>query len=179
MEDTGFFVPEGKLTRLTTLYTVSKEGKLVQNPDENKLEYSKKPSFLSGGGGLLSTINDYMNFSQMLLNKGELNGKRILSPKTVELMTMNHVPSQVMPIKLSFLLDGHGFGLGFRVLMDIPQSATLGSLGAYGWFGIDGTYFYIDPIEDLIGILMAQFIGPNLYPSVKEFQVLMYQSIMN
>lgn len=178
MKDTGFFVPEGELNRLATLYTVSKEGKLIPS-SANKLEDSKKPSFLSGGGGLFSTIEDYMIFSQMLLNKGELNGKRILSPKTVELMTMNHIPYQVMPIKRGFLVDGHGFGLGFRVLTDIPQSATLGSLGSYGWFGFFGTYFYIDPKEDLIGIFMTQFHGPDSYPGVKEFQVLMYQSIIN
>jgi CubicO group peptidase (beta-lactamase class C family) len=177
MKNTGFFVPEGELNRLATLYTVSKEGKLKPY-SANKLEDSKKPSFLSGGGGLYSTIDDYMIFSQMLLNKGELNGKRILSPKTIELMTMNNLPYQVMPIKLGFLVDGHGFGLGFRVLTDIPQSATLGSLGSYGWFGIFGTYFYIDPKEDLIGIFMTQFRGPDSYPGVKEFQVLMYQSIM-
>jgi CubicO group peptidase (beta-lactamase class C family) len=178
MKNTGFFVPEGELNRLATLYTVSKEGKLMPS-NVNKLRYSKKPGFLSGGGGLFSTIDDYMIFSQMLLNKGELNGKRILSPKTVELMSMNHVPNQVMPIKLGFLVDGHGFGLGFRVLTDIPQSATLGSQGSFGWFGIFGTYFYIDPKEDLIGILMTQFRGPYSYPGVKEFQVLMYQSIIN
>jgi CubicO group peptidase (beta-lactamase class C family) len=178
MKDTGFSVPEGELDRIATIYRVSNEGKLVPNPNIDKQRYSKRPTFFSGGGGLFSTIGDYMNFCQMLLNKGELNGRRILSPKTVELMTMNHVPDQAMPIKLGFLVDGYGFGLGFRVLTDISKSAALGSFGAYGWFGMYGTYFYIDPKEDIIGIFMTQYRGPVSYPGVREFQVLMYQSII-
>ena len=184
MEDTGFFIPKTKLSRLMTLYQLSKDGRLIPVKNENKLKYSKKPNFLSGGGGLLSTPFDYLLFSQMLLNKGELNGTRILSPKTVELMCMNHVPDVAMPISmnfppLEFLLKGHGFGLGFRVLTNKTESGSLANVGAFGWFGAYDTYFYIDPKEELIGILMTQYQGLPYYPLVREFQVLMYQAIIN
>ncbi len=183
MEDTGFYVPEEKLERFAPLYGMSEQGVLHirEIPDTSK--YSRKPSFLSGGGGLVSTVPDYMRFAQMLLNKGELGGSRILSPKTVELMTMNHVPANAMPLKIGapayeFLVKG-GFGLGFRVLLDVADSSRPGSIGTYGWAGAYDTSFWIDPEEEMIGIIMSQFRAPPPYPAVKEFQVLMYQSIVD
>jgi CubicO group peptidase (beta-lactamase class C family) len=114
----------------------------------------------------------------MLLNKGELEETRFLSRKTVELMTVNHLTSELMPIELGGeYLSGYGFGLGFRVLLDVGQCQTLGSVGNFGWFGAANTYFWIDPNEELIGILMAQF-QPNSYHLISDdFRVMAYQSI--
>ncbi len=183
MEDTDFYVPEEKLERFATLYGFSEQGvlQIIENTDTSA--FSKRPSFLSGGAGLVSTVPDYMRFAQMLLNKGELEGRRILSPKTVDLMTMNHIQIQALPLRIGFpeiefLVQGCGFGLGFRVLLDVAGSSRPGSKGTYGWAGGYDTYFRIDPKEELIGIIMSQFRWPHPYPSIKEFQVLMYQSIV-
>jgi CubicO group peptidase (beta-lactamase class C family) len=119
----------------------------------------------------------------MLLNRGELEGTRILSPKTVDMMTVNQLPAQAMPLSTNipangWIVNGWGFGMGFRVLMDPVAAGSAASLGSYGWFGIRNTFFLIDPKEQLIGIFMAQFTPPPLYPGVREFQSLMFQAIV-
>jgi CubicO group peptidase (beta-lactamase class C family) len=119
----------------------------------------------------------------MLLNKGELDGTRLLSPTTVNMMTTNHVPLSALPMtygnsKYDWQIDGCGFGLGFRVLLNPPAAGSAASPGSFGWFGIHDTYFLVDPKLDLIGIFLAQFTGPPIYPAVREFQTLMFQSIV-
>ena len=136
----------------------------------------------SGGTGLVSTNLDYMRFAQMLLNKGELDGTRLLGRKTVELMTANHLPNELIPIRMGdFTLHGYGFGLGFRVMTDVPQSAMLGSAGEYGWSGAAYTYFWIDPKEELIGLFMSQFFPSRdlLAPVRETFRVLAYQALID
>ena len=187
MKDTGFVVPADNLSRFAQLY--SPEGTKIE-PGEawepvfsSKLEvadpeisrdYIEGGGLESGGGGLVSTAEDYMRFSMMMLNGGELNGVRLLSPKSVELMTRNHLGD----IPGAWGQPGLGFGLGYAVLMDIGQSGELGSDGAYYWGGAAGTRFWIDPEEDLIGIFMVQSL-PHQTTLADEFRVMTYQSIVD
>ena len=116
----------------------------------------------------------------MLLNKGVFEGTRLLSRKSVELMTQNHLPSSLLPLKYgSVEIAGYGFGFGVGVLMDVPKSAQLGSEGSYGWEGAANIYFWIDPKEELIGLIMTQFQPLSCYPIRGEFRVLTYQAIID
>ncbi|MCP5107928.1 MAG: serine hydrolase [bacterium] len=175
MKDTGFYVPKEKLNRFAARYGL-KDGhlKVIEKPGTSNK--TKAPKFLSGGGGLLSTAPDYIRFAQMLLNKGQLEGVRILGRKTVELMTMNHLPDEFLPIHP--VLSGKGFGLGFAVLVDVPRFQITGSEGEFEWRGIYNTFFWVDPAEELVAILMTQFSPYLYYPVHDEFRVLTYQAII-
>jgi CubicO group peptidase (beta-lactamase class C family) len=127
---------------------------------------------LSGGAGLTSTARDYGRFAQMLLNGGTLEGVRLLSPKSVELMTMSHT-SDLPGGGLTG--PGIGFGLGFRVVVNAAETQTLGSAGMYGWGGIYGTTFWVDPKERLVAVMMVQRY-PNS-PVAAAFQPLVYQAL--
>jgi CubicO group peptidase (beta-lactamase class C family) len=179
MEDTFFQVPESKSARFGTNNIRDKEGKLsvFDRPESGK--YTKDVTFFSGGGGLVSTPMDYMKFSQMMLNGGELNGVRLLSPKTIELMSTNHLPDGVNEAGLGERPGDAGilgFGLGFGVLMDQPLT-TLGSKGTYSWGGAATTIFWIDPEEELVGILMAQMMN-NPYQLRLQIKNLVYQAVI-
>ena len=180
MEDTGYFVSKEKLNRVSSVYSLDANSgiKVLTNPEINNV--SAPVTFFSGNGGLLSTSTDYMIFSQMLLNKGEFNGVRLLKSKTVDLMTANHILNERMPNDDFFgpLLAGMGYGLGFAVLKENHQSNFIGSAGSYWWAGSANTYFYIDPKEDLILIFMTQFVPNFYYPICKEFRELVYKSII-
>jgi CubicO group peptidase (beta-lactamase class C family) len=176
MEDTGFYVPEEKIDRFAELYKHGKEDGLERDDTLYWGNFTKRPRFLSGGGGLVSTASDYIRFCQMMLNGGELEGTRLLGRKTVELMTANHLPKEL--ISQGSMTKGHGFGLGFGVLMDVAQSEVLGSEGEYMWGGAASTGFWIDPEEELIGILMTQFMPYN-GRFTREFKVLTYQSVVD
>jgi len=142
-------------------------------------EFSKNVTFLSGGGGLISTTNDYIQFCKMILNKGELNGARILSPKTIELMIEDHlkfIENKYGSITLPN--NGTGFGLGFSVVKNIAEKKILSSKGTHGWGGMAGTFFGIDPKEDMIFILMIQLIDFNDLEISNRFQTMVYQSIV-
>ena len=149
MNDTFFYVPDDKLNRLVTLYDGKPAGLRAISPAR---EMRGSQTFFNGAGGLSSTAEDYARFCQMLLGNGSFNGARLLSRKSVELMTANHIGD--IPIWPD--LAGYRFGLGFRVLTDVGKSGVLGSLGSYGWGGAFGTYFFIDPKEEMFGILMIQ-----------------------
>jgi CubicO group peptidase (beta-lactamase class C family) len=136
-----------------------------------------------GGGGLVSSASDYLKFAQLLLNKGALGNVRLLSPKTVELMTMNQLPARGMPLAatlktLDTFVHGYGFCLGLRVLVDVPASGSLGTLGSFGWAGARNTFVWIDPKEDLVALLMIQYAPWRAYPIDKEFETLMYQAFV-
>jgi CubicO group peptidase (beta-lactamase class C family) len=137
--------------------------------------YARPTKNPSGGGGLVSTTSDYLRFAQMLLNKGELDGVRLLGRKTVELMTTNHLPDGVHP----FDDAASGFGLGVSVLMDLGKSQMLGTIGNFGWGGAANTNFWIDPKEELIGILMLQFMPGDTYPVTPDFHILTYQALVD
>lgn len=182
MDDTFFEVPDDKEDRFVTNYTTNaKTGELqvIDHPSMSK--YCKKVTLFSGGGGLASTAPDYLAFSKMLLNGGTLNGKTILGPKTIELMTQDHCTEIAYsgngPVVLPAM--GHGFGLGFTMTTDLAGSAALGSEGAYGWGGAAGTYFRIDPKEDMIYIMMIQLMPYNHLQAREKFQTLVYQAIVD
>jgi len=180
MEDTGFYVPEAKLGRLAATYGPVENGGLELLDAPATSQYSKPPRFLSGGTGLVSTASDYMRFAQMLLDGGELDGVRLLSRKTIELMTINHLPDELIPIQLRpHTLHGCGFGLGFRVLVNVAQAGRLGSEGEFGWGGAASTSFFVDPKEELIGLLLTQLMPSRYYPIRDEFKVLVYQALID
>ena len=176
MKDTGFNVTKDNLKRCAALYGPAEEKgiEVKEAPDEKT--FCRPVRFLSGGGGLLSTADDYMIFSQMMLNKGEYNGVRLLKQETVDLMTRNHIEQKILQSE-EWDLPGMGFGLGFAVQMD--QSYSPSSVGTYQWSGAFNTFFWIDPSEQLACILMTQFIPYSAYPSlIKEFKDLVYRSIV-
>ncbi|TAL66656.1 MAG: class A beta-lactamase-related serine hydrolase [Bacteroidetes bacterium] len=181
MKDTDFYVTIDKIERVAAVYAPADSIgiKVIMKPDTNNISIPVK--FLSGNGGLVSTATDYMIFSQMLLNKGKYNGVRLLGSNTVDLMTSNHISNEIMPDDDFFgqLLSGMGFGFGFAVLQDNIQSNIIGSKGSYWWSGSANTYFYIDPKEELILILMTQFVPNFYYPVCKEFRELVYQTIVD
>ncbi len=179
MKDTHFYLPKSKLDRFAANYQPddknNKKIKLAEAPNAES-RYVKEPHvYFSGAGGLVSTAADYFRFHQMMLNGGELDGVRILGRKTVELMTANHVGD--LPIWLTG--PGYGFGLGYSVVKDIGMAGQPGSVGNYGWGGAFCTYFWVDPVEDLIGIVMTQ-VRPYDHLNIRqEFQVLANQAIVD
>ncbi len=181
MSDTSFFAPEEKLDRLATVYG---EGKGGIAPLHNPLvdRHARPHTLFSGGGGLVSTGTDYMRFCQMLLNGGVFGDQRLLAPKTVEMMRSNHLADALKPFAVgqSNASDtkGCGFGLGFRVVMDIAQHGIIGSNGIYSWGGAASTAFWIDPQEDLVAILLTQFMPSSYYPLRREFQIATYQAMV-
>lgn len=193
MIDTNFFVPAQKKSRIATMYglpDLGEQGMSLSRLLEfwnrgfnEKIDVSStypdsnQDSFARGGHGLFSTVVDYFRYCQMLLNGGKLNGHRVLGRKTVELMFMNHIPLTLLPFKVAEPPDyGYGFGLGSRVLLNVAESQKPGSVGEYGWAGVAKTYFWVDPVEEIIGILMAQSMMQFDEPE-KDFQVIAYASL--
>ena len=170
MVDTAFSVPDEKADRYMTLYEPSEDDG-IQVLENAPVSSGPRSFFHSGGAGLQSTAADYLRFCQMLLNDGELDGVRLLGRKTVELIRVNHISDDWQPLERT----GCGFGLGFAVVMDVAETHGPGSEGTYSWGGLASTTFWIDPVEDLIGILMTQLIGDS--PFHAQFRVLAYQAI--
>jgi CubicO group peptidase (beta-lactamase class C family) len=178
LRDTFFRVPKDKISRLSELYGLTEEEQLGVVGPQTGGDYHKVRRD-SAGHGLVSTVSDYLRFCQLILNKGELDGVRLLSPKTVELMRINHLPVKVLPLMMSNLpWLGIGFGLGFSVLMDVAQSDQRGSLGSHGWGGWASTHFWIDPVEEIIGILLLQYVPSGTYPITYDLRNAVYQALM-
>lgn len=171
MVDTAFYVPPEKMNRLVEFYYRDKDGKTVKHP--GVADYSKPPVFPSGGGGLVSTASDYMRFCQMLLNGGTLDGQRILSPLSVKLMRTNMLPEAARTMS-----PGTGFGLDFAVIEDPASGGGYGGEGTYFWGGYAGTWFWIDPVYQLIVIGMIQERGDELPDFRALSRSLTYQSIV-
>ena len=176
MNDTDFYVPAEKAERFAQIYTYDEEGNLAPSEMFGAAnDYMVDPVFKSGGGGLVGSTMDYLKFTQMMLNGGELNGVRILSPLTVDLMHRNQLP-RGMPDNI-LGAPGTVFGLDFAVVTD-PVEAESFSAGEYYWGGAAGTWFWIDPVEDLIVVGMIQQWGQGL-PNVRALsRQLTYQAIM-
>ena len=174
MKDTGFHVPPEKIDRFAGVYAYDEDGGIFVPEDfeERNKHFLEPATFFSGGGGLVSTATDYMRFCQMLLNGGELDGVRILSPLTVELMHRNQLPRDIPEMR-----PGTGFGLDFAVILD-PVEADGISQGEYYWGGAAGTWFWIDPKEELVFVGMIQQFGRGR-PDVRSLsRRLTYQAIV-
>ena len=175
MEDTFFEVPPGKLNRFAANYRYQggKQRRVLADPPNEKSKFAGPVTFFSAGGGLVSTAADYWKFCQMLLNGGDYNGVRLLGRKTVEWMTRDHLPAVLEDPKPNF-----AFGLGFRVILDVPSTKAPGSEGEYSWEGAAGTIFWIDPEEDLIAVMMIQLMS-SPYNLKREMKSLVYQAIVD
>ncbi len=182
MVDTSFHVPADKVDRFAANYSPDENGGLKQIEDPQKSRFLA-PRLCSGGGGLLSTAADYMRFCQMMLNKGELDGVRLLGRKTVELMTANHLRGDMadmgQPRFSESAYTGIGFGLGFSVMLDPAKAQILGTPGEYAWGGAASTAFWIDPAEQMYVILLTQLMPSSSYPIRRELRVLSYQAIVD
>ncbi|MBN1888592.1 MAG: beta-lactamase family protein [Thermoflexales bacterium] len=179
MVDTAYYVRRKKAERLAVIYEyVDKSGKLkpIKAPVPKR-----RPAFPSGGAGLISTVGDWARFAQMLVNGGELDGMRLLSPRTVGLMEMNHASEALLPIRFypaDLRNEGYGLGLGMRVLMDVSRAGRAGSVGTFGWDGAFGTDFWIDRKESLFGLLLLQHYPNNRFPIHQQFKALVYQAML-
>ncbi len=183
MGDTGFLVPEDKIQRFTSTYILNESGALeVTDPAQNS-PYQKERLFLSGGGGLVSTTNDYQRFVDMLSNEGAAGGNQIIGRRTLELMTMNHLPEGKLLNEVGrstfseTALAGMGFGLGFSVLMDPAANAGLGTIGEFAWGGAASTRFWVDSVEKISCIFMTQFMPSSYYPIRRELTTSVYQAL--
>jgi CubicO group peptidase (beta-lactamase class C family) len=181
MVDTDFHVPPAKADRLAACYSLTPKGVVLQD-DPRKSPYLAPPSFISGGGGLVSTARDYMRFCQMLLNGGELEGARLISPKTLELMGANHLPGgqDIATMSKSLFSEsayaGLGFGLGFATTIDPAATLIPASKGDLSWGGAASTFFWADPREQLAVVLMTQLLPSSSYPIRRELRTLVYSA---
>jgi CubicO group peptidase (beta-lactamase class C family) len=195
MRDTGFFVPAHKAHRFAACYSADPQGgmtfhaagrkgdHLTLQDDPTTSSFLSPPSLISGGGGLCSTAADYLTFCRALLGGGELGGVRLLGPRTLALMTTNHLPGgRDLPAMSRSLFseatfNGVGFGLGFAITIDPAQTLVPGSAGEYSWGGAATTSFWIDPAEELICIFMTQVLPSSAYPVRRELRTMIYAGI--
>jgi CubicO group peptidase (beta-lactamase class C family) len=186
MRDAGFYAPEEKRDRFATLYKADADGKLVVDPAAccGMREYKVQPTMPSGGGGLVSTTEDYYRFAQMFLDHGQLNGVRILAPSSIQLMDTNHIPVSMLTgeyhIGTQFLRPGFGYGYNGAVeynpqLDDLPDGK-----GTYVWGGAAGTWFWIDPTNDVVFIGMIQRMMADSSPNLEYMsRALVYQALVD
>ena len=183
MVDTDFHVPAAKHERFAANYNAGPGGKLVLLDDPAKSRYLAPRRVNSGGGGLVSTASDYLRFCRFMLNKGELDGVRLLGRKTVELMTSNHLGGDMADMGMPRFSEspyyGIGFGLGFSVMIDPAKAHILGTKGEYAWGGAASTAFWCDPQEDMAVVLLTQLMPSSTYAIRRELRVLSYQAIVD
>jgi CubicO group peptidase (beta-lactamase class C family) len=186
MDDTGFYVPPSKAGRLATLYAKGHDGKLVSVDDAKTSGFLKRPYVATGSGGLTSTIGDYFRFAQMLCNDGELEGTRILSPASVDLMLSNHLrPDQLgqLASTATFGFGGGGAGMGFgyggAVIENVAQTGGLGSDGLYTWGGAGSTTFFVDRKNDVVAVLVTQLRPSGTYPLFDALKQMVYQALIH
>jgi CubicO group peptidase (beta-lactamase class C family) len=185
MVDTGFSVPEAEAHRLSANYAWTPKDPLLCFDDPATSTYLTPPTFLSGGGGLVSTAHDYLRFASMLANRGELDGRRVLGRKTVEYMALNHLPGGVdlaamgQRVFSEVSYDGIGFGLGVSVVLDPARAGVIGSIGEHGWGGAASTMFWIDRSEELVGMILTQLMPSSTHPIRRELKALVYQALVD
>ncbi len=177
MDDTAFVVPADKRDRFAANYARPNGTlQMIDSPVDG--QYTQPPRWLSGGGGLTSTASDYIRFAQMLLQDGVLGDVRILASETVRAMRSNRLPEALVPLQLgTYLSPGHGFGLGFAVVVDAESSPEPDNDGVFRWAGAANTYFWIDPAAELIGMVWAQLNPFAAYDLEREFQTLVYEAL--
>jgi CubicO group peptidase (beta-lactamase class C family) len=184
MKDSGFQVRPAAAERFAACYQFVKPAAFRLQDDPQKSRYHRRPAFLSGGGGMVGTIDDYHTFARMLLGKGELGGARLLGRKTVEYMATNHLPGNCdlaamgQPVFSETPYEGIGFGLGFSVVVDPAAANVLDSPGEFAWGGAASTYFWIDPVEEVIAVFITQLLPSSSYPIRRELKTLVYQALV-
>ncbi len=186
MVDTAFEVSADRIDRFATLYGYREEDPLAQLETNDRSPFISSISGIpvrlhSGGAGLVSTANDYWRFAQMMLNRGEMDGRRILAAETVALMTTNQLPGKLLPLSFNSVapgpFNGYGFGLGYAINMDPSNTAAAGSRGDFGWGGLADTYCWVDPEQALVAILMQQYIPSLHHAGRKDFRNAVYQAL--
>jgi CubicO group peptidase (beta-lactamase class C family) len=182
MHDTAFFVDEAKAARLAQCYVSTPEGKLTP---AQLASFREPPAVPSGGGGLVSTAADYLRFCECLRRGGELDGQRLIGPKTLWLMRQNHLPDgrDLADVSLSMFTEatykGVGFGLGFAMTTDVARTAIAGSKGEYWWGGAASTAFWVDPVEDICVVLLTQFMPSTLYPIRRDLRTMVNAAVID
>jgi CubicO group peptidase (beta-lactamase class C family) len=177
MVDTDYTVPPEKVDRIANLYGLTEKGPLELIETGADSEHTKDVRLFAGGHGLASTAADYLRFAQMFLNRGELDGVRILGRKTVDLMILNHLLPSMLPIAAPDPQPGMGFGLGFYVVMDLAQLRMMGSIGDHGWGGAADTHFWIDPQEQIVAIILQQYMPTRVNMTLVDYRTLVYQAL--
>ena len=184
MDDTFFAVPDDRNGRLASLYTKTPEGGMKLLEDASGSAYRKgEVRQFSGGGGLISTVDDYLRFAEMQRQGGALGDIRLLGPRTMRLMASNHLPGDLASMgqkvfsEVSF--EGIGFGLGGWVMLDPARAQTLGSPGDFGWGGMASTVYWVDPVEELVVIFLTQLTPSSSYPNRKELRALVYSALVD
>ena len=185
MVDTGFHVPDDKVDRFAASYRRNSNKQLVLVEDPEQSAYRKPPSLPAGGSGLVSTGDDYLRFCRMLLRGGELDGARILGPRTVEMMGMNHLPGGGDLAEFATGgfgetgFEGMGFGLTVAVGLGPQRTQSLGTAGHYTWGGFASTTFWVDPAEDLTVVFMTQLIPSGTFNFRDQLQAIVYSAIVD
>lgn len=179
MKDTGFFVPDEKKCRFAQNYIWNEEaGRLAVYEDSHLGEYyGEDVAYESGGAGLVSTIDDYSHFAQMLLQKGEYNGRRILGKKTVEFMAQDRLTREQKADYNWDSLVGYGYGCLMRVLVDQGAAGTIASLGEFGWDGWTGNYVTIDPADDMVLLYFIQRCNSGTTPLLRKLKMAAYAAL--
>ena len=183
MSDTGFYVPSSKIQRLSSNYEYREGQEPILVDDANTGSYINPPTLFSGGGGLVSTLDDYMAFCKMVLGRGSLAGHRILSRKTLDLMSSNHLTNGKDLRSCAYgrwsetSYTGVGLGLGFSILLDPAASQVSGSKGELAWGGAASTAFWIDPLEDMAVVFLTQLLPSSTYNVRRELRSLVYSAL--
>ena len=184
MVDSGFVVPEAQRDRLAALYTPTPGTRVAMRVDTMGNRALEPPVCLSGGGGLVSTAADYHRFALMLAGGGELDGVRLLGPRTIRYMASNHLPGGVdlttfgRPLFSETTFDGVGFGLGVSVTLDPVKAKVPGSVGDYGWGGAASTAFWVDPVNELTAVFLTQLLPSSAYPIRSQLKQLVHQALL-
>ena len=184
MVDTHFQLPSGKIDRVPDCYVWDPKVRMKFYDAGATTAWAKPHDYYSGGGGLMSTLADYHRFARMLLNQGELDGVRVVSPHTLKLMTANHLPGggDLTQHSTSLFSEaenaGAGFGLGFGVTIDSAATMTHGNTGDFYWGGMFSTAFFVDPVDDVIMIFMTQLMPSSSYPVRREIKTMLYSALV-
>ena len=182
LTDTLWWADAERASRLAKLYFPNPGGGPAVRLDAVGDQWLAPPSALSGGGGMISTVSDYTRFTRMLARGGELDGRRILAPRTLKLMTANHLGADLAAMSTGGFaettLDGVGFGLGFATILDPVLSRNSSSPGEYYWGGAASTAFWVDPVEDITAVFMTQLLPSSTYPIRPQLRQLVYSALM-
>ena len=186
MTETGFHVRDEAADRLATLYVRNPaNGEAVPAPEAFQRAGAEKPEMLGGGGGLVGTAHDYLRFAHMLLNRGELDGVRLLGTRTVDYMTRNHLPGGAdleqfgRPLFAETSFDGAGFGLGFSVMLNAAENKVMRSEGEYSWGGAASTIFWVDPANEIVVLFLTQLLPSSTYPIRPQLNQLVQQALID